>query len=159
MGLSCQLRADGGEVHKIWAGIFTISPIYRELTKQLQYIQEAAGSGSWKDYLSWRNVQVYTFQDGAPVPEANVPAAYDGALTDNQMPARMVVAGFPLSDKDKSFNQREFEAAKSAVRAIYANHPDFAGLFAWRFRGAFLGDGSGEPLNWALEFSKILHPA
>ena len=52
---------------------------------------------------------------------------------------------------------RELDVAKAAVQNIYATHQDFAGLFAWRFRGAFRGDEGGEPLNWAFAFFEILH--
>jgi chitinase len=145
------------EVRNIWTGLLTITPMRFEITTQLQYIKTAFGSADWKDCLSWINAQFYTYEGLKPNPEPDVARDYESVLAEIQVPARMVAAGFPLSETDLQFNQRELQAAKTAVRDIYSTHPDFAGLFVWRFRGAFLGDRSGQPLNWALEFSKILH--
>ena len=146
------------EVRKIWKGLLTITPIYGQVWGQLLNIQNAVGhSFAWVDYLSWINVQFYTYQDGVPQPMSNVPRDYELVLSTNQLPAGMVAAGFPLSETDLQFNQAELQAATGAVKDIYSAHPDFAGMFVWRFRGAFLGDRTGQPLNWAYHFSQALH--
>jgi hypothetical protein len=146
------------EVRKIWNGLLTITPIYGQVWGQLLNIQNAVGhSCAWSDYLSWVNVQFYTYQDGAPQPMANVPADYDLVLSSNQLPASMVAAGFPLSETDLAFNQNELQVATGAVKDIFSAHPDFAGMFVWRYRGAFLGDRTGRPLNWAYHFYQLLH--
>jgi hypothetical protein len=146
------------EVRNIWAGLLTITPMRFEVTRQIQYIKQAFGSADWMDCLSWINVQFYTYEGPNPHPESDVAGDYERVLADNQLPPRTIAAGFPLSETDLQFNQGELQAAKTAVRDIYSKHPDFAGIFVWRFRGAFLGDRSGQPLNWAYEFSQILHP-
>jgi len=145
------------EVRKIWNGLLTITPIYGQVWGQLLNIHNAVGRPfDWRDYLSWVNVQFYTYQDGAPRPMSDVPRDYELVLSSNQLPASMVAAGFPLSETDLQFNQAEMQTATGAVKDIYAAHPDFAGMFVWRYRGAFLGDRSGEPLNWAYHFSQVL---
>ena len=145
------------EVRKIWNGIFTITPIYRELSTQLGYIQRAVEPASWMDYVSWINVQFYTYQDTTPVPVADVAGEYDNALADSQAPPGKFAAGFPLSESDIQFNKRELDVARTAVTRIFQKYPGFAGLFAWRFRGVFRGDQSGQPLLWAAAFHDLLH--
>jgi len=146
------------EVRKIWDGLFTITPMRGNLASQLKYIQQAAGHPvTWKNYLSWINVQFYTFVNSKPNPDKDVPAEYENVLASYQLPASMVAVGFPLSEQDLQFNIGELEVAVGAVQTIYSNHPDFAGLFVWRFRGAFMGNTRGHALNWALRFSQILH--
>jgi chitinase len=146
------------EVRKIWNGILTITPIYGQVAGQLQHIRNPVGHDfPWGDYLSWVNVQFYTYQDGAPDPMGNVLHLYDLVLSTNGLQANMVTAGFPLSETDLQFNQNELQTATGAVKNILSAHPDFAGMFVWRFRGAFLGDRTGHPLDWAYHFSQILH--
>jgi len=145
------------EVRKIWNGLLTITPIYGQVWSQLLNVQNAAGRPvGGGDVLSWVNVQFYTYQDGAPQPMPNVPGEFELVLSSNLLPAGMVAGGFPLSETDLPFNQSELQTATAAVKDIQAAHPDFAGMFVWRFRGAFLGDRTGEPLNWAYHFSQIL---
>jgi hypothetical protein len=145
------------EVRKIWTGIFTITPIYGELSMQLGYIEKAVAPASWQDYLSWINVQFYVYQDTTPVPNADVPGDYDNVLAKTGAPPGKIAVGFPLSTLDTSFNVRELDVAKSAVTQIFQKYPGFAGLFAWRFRGVFLGSGGNTHLNWAWAFFEILH--
>ena len=145
------------EVRKVWTGIFTITPIYGELSFQMRSIQDAIGGANWQDYLSWINVQFYRYQDSTPVPDPDVPAEYDDVLSKFQAPPGKVAAGFPLSETDVQFNVRELEVARSAVTRIYQKYPGFAGLFAWRFRGVFRGDNGGEPLLWAMAFFEMFH--
>ena len=110
------------------------------------------------DCLSWLNAQFYFYENSTPKPESDVAGDYERVLADNQLTARMLAAGFPLSETDIEFNQGELQSAVGAVKNIYSKHPDFAGLFVWRFGGAFAGEQFGQPLNWALEMSKVLHP-
>ena len=146
------------EVRKIWNGLLTITPIYGQVSDQLTAIQDAAGRNvNSGGLLSWLNVQFYTYRDTVPQPMAEVPHDYELVLLNNQLPAGMVAAGFPLSETDLPFNQNELQVATSAVERILQAHPDFAGMFAWRFRGVFLGDRSGHPMSWAYHFYQILH--
>ena len=145
------------EVRHIWTGIFTITPMRFEISTQLQNIRQAFGNPDWLGFLSWINAQFYTYDKGVPQPESNVAADYEVVLAENQLQATQVAAGFPLSESDVKYNQQELQAAKGAVQSLYAKHPDFAGLFAWRFRGVFRNDHVGQPLNWAAEFATILH--
>ena len=141
-------------VRKTWNGLFTIIPIYGHVKNQLEHIRNA---GCRDDDLSWINVQFYTYQNGNPSPEPGVFATYRDLLFINNLPAKMVAAGFPLSETDLAFNQRELQTATGAVTEIYAAYPDFAGMFVWRFRGVFLGNYWNQPYYWARHFSDLLH--
>jgi hypothetical protein len=55
------------------------------------------------------------------------------------------------------FNQNEMQVAMGAVKDIFSAHPDFAGMFVWRFRGAFLGNRTNQEQDWAYHFSQLLH--
>jgi hypothetical protein len=141
-------------VRKIWNGLFTITPIYGHVENQLEHIRNAGGRN---DDLSWINVQFYTYGNGYPYPEPGVVANYKDVLFVNSLPAKMVTAGFPLSETDLAFNQGELQTATGEVKQIYSAYPDFAGMFAWRFRGVFLGNYQNQPLVWDRHFSDLLH--
>jgi mannose-1-phosphate guanylyltransferase len=56
----------------------------------------------------------------------------------------------------RSFREKPDLATAEQFLAA-GNYAWNAGMFVWRFRGAFLGDRTGQPLNWAYHFSQILH--
>jgi hypothetical protein len=128
-----------------------------EVATQADYLKNAFGSADWTDALSWVNVQFYTYDHVKPQPQSNVPSDYESVLSTIGLPASKVTAGFPLSEQDLSFNENEKRYAMGAVQDIFSRHPDFAGMFAWRFRGVFAGDYAGRQLLWAATFAQILH--
>jgi hypothetical protein len=140
------------EIRKVWGGILTITPMRDNVTTQLQYIQAALGPVDWRTQISWVNVQFYYYNGVTPVPQTNVPTDYDRLLLQIQAPPPMMAAGFPLSETDSGFNERELQYAEGAVRDIHTKHPEFAGLFVWRYRGAF----RPQSLNWAYNMYNVL---
>ena len=144
-------------VRNIWPGILTITPMRFEVATQADYVRRAFGSADWTDALSWVNVQFYTYDRVKPQPQSNVAADYENVLSGINLPAGKVTAGFPLSEQDLQFNRNELLYATGAVRDMFSRHSDFAGMFAWRFRGVFAGDYSEQRLLWAATFAQILH--
>jgi len=151
-----------------WDGLFTITPMRDNLNQQLLAIQNAVQIAEGRlcplsDYVSWINLMFY-LGDDPPKPDTDVAEAYNKVLAGESywgeslsdwfpLPPKMVSAGFPLSKTDVKFNQGELVTAASAVKAIKSKHPNFAGLFVWRFRYLRAGE---KRLDWDGQFTKIL---
>jgi hypothetical protein len=147
------------KVHKIWDGLLTITPIYGEQEEQLEAIAAAFGrKPGLLELLTCVNVQFYTYAGPTPQPMWNVIRKYFDVVLYNSwgMPVDMVTAGFPLSETDPDFNKAELETALDVAGSLYYANSTFGGVFAWRFKGVFLGSRAAH-LNWAENLARVLN--